>query len=45
VKKKHHAGLIVGAKTHERVTELLNDYVRRFENDFIAVLPPLERPE
>jgi biotin carboxylase len=45
VKKKHHAGLIVGAPTHERVSELLNDYSRRFENDFIAVLPPLERPE
>lgn len=45
VKKKHHAGLIVRSKSHERVTELLNDYARRFENDFIAVLPPLERPE
>ena len=45
VKKKHHAGLIVRSTSHERVTELLNDYSRRFENDFIAVLPPLERPE
>lgn len=45
VKKKHHAGLIVRSPSHERVTELLNDYARRFENDFIAVLPPLERPE
>jgi biotin carboxylase len=45
VKKKHHAGLIVRSKSHERVTELLNDYAHRFENDFIAVLPPLERPE
>ena len=45
VKKRHHAGLIVRSKSHERVTELLNDYLRRFENDFIAVLPPLERPE
>jgi biotin carboxylase len=45
VKKKHHAGLIVRSKSHERVTELLNDYARRFETDFIAVLPPLERPE
>src|SRR6266550_2286727 len=45
VKKKHHAGLIVRSKNHERVSELLNDYGRRFENDFIAVLPPLERPE
>jgi predicted ATP-grasp superfamily ATP-dependent carboligase len=45
VKKKHHAGLIVRSKTHERVSELLNSYAQRFENDFIAVLPPLERPE
>jgi biotin carboxylase len=45
VKKKNHAGLIVRSKSHERVTELLNNYGPRFENDFIAVLPPLERPE
>jgi hypothetical protein len=45
VKKKHHAGLIVGATMHERVSELLTNYAARFENDFIAVLPPLERPE
>ena len=45
VKKKHHAGLIVRSKSHERVSELLNNYAQRFENDFIAVLPPLERPE
>jgi biotin carboxylase len=45
VKKKHHAGLIVRSPSHDRVTELLNQYGRRFENDFIAVLPPLERPE
>ena len=45
VKKKHHAGLIVRSKEHARVTELLDDYGRRFADDFIAVLPPLERPE
>jgi biotin carboxylase len=45
VKKKNHAGLIVRSKSHERVTELLNNYSERFQNDFIAVLPPLERPE
>jgi carbamoylphosphate synthase large subunit len=44
-RKKHHVGLIVRSPKHERVTELLDDYGRRFENDFIAVLPPLERPE
>jgi hypothetical protein len=45
VKKRHHAGLIVRSKKMERVTELLDDYGRRFAEDFIAVLPPLERPE
>ena len=44
-RKKHHAGLIVKSKSHARVTELLDDYGRRFVDDFIAVLPPLERPE
>jgi len=45
VKKKHHAGLIVRSKSHERVTQLLDDYSQRFTGDFIAVLPPLERAE
>jgi len=45
VKKKHHAGLIVRAAKLDRVTELLNGYVRRFADDFSAVLPPLERAE
>jgi carbamoylphosphate synthase large subunit len=44
-KKKHHVGLIVRSPKHERVSELLDGYGRRFEGDFIAVLPPLERPE
>jgi len=44
-KKRHHAGLIVRSKSFDRVTELLDDYARRFADDFIAVLPPLERPE
>ena len=45
VKKKHHAGLIVRAPKLERVSELLDDYGRRFAEDFVAVLPPMERPE
>lgn len=45
VKKRHHAGLIVGSPKIERVSELLDSYARRFADDFIAVLPPLERPE
>ncbi len=45
VKKKHHAGLIVRAPRLERVNELLDDYGRRFVEDFVAVEPPPERPE
>lgn len=45
VKKKHHAGLIVRSPQRKRVSELLADYGRRFEEDFVAVLPPMERPE
>ena len=45
VKKRHHAGLVVRSPRHERVSELLDGYARRFADDFVAVKPPLERPE
>jgi hypothetical protein len=45
VKKRHHAGLIVRSKKLERVEELLAQYAARFAEDFIAVVPPLERAE
>jgi biotin carboxylase len=45
IKKKHHAGLIVRAPKLERVSQLLDEYGRRFAEDFVAVLPPMERPE
>ena len=45
VKKRHHAGLIVRAKTLDRVNELLDDYSKRFVDDFVAVMAPPERPE
>jgi len=45
VKKKHHAGLIVRSPKMKRVSELLDDYGRRFAEEFVAVLPPMERPE
>lgn len=44
IAKRHHVGLIVRAPAHERVAELLDEYVRRFTYDFCAVVPPLERP-
>jgi hypothetical protein len=35
----------VRSKRLERVKELLDDYARRFAEDFAAVLPPLEKAE
>ncbi|MEP6820608.1 MAG: ATP-grasp domain-containing protein [bacterium] len=45
VKKRHHAGLIVRSKKLERVEQLLTDYAGRFADDFVAVVPPLEKAE
>lgn len=45
VRKKHHAGLIVRSKSLERVEELLTQYAARFADDFVAVVPPLEKAE
>lgn len=45
VKKRHHAGLIVRSKKLERVEELLDQYAERFVEDFVAVVPPLEKAE
>ncbi|HEV7746786.1 MAG TPA: ATP-grasp domain-containing protein [Pyrinomonadaceae bacterium] len=45
VKKDHHAGLIVRSKNLERVEELLTQYATRFADDFVAVVPPLEKAE
>src|SRR5215204_6152144 len=45
VKKRHHAGLIVRSPRLERVDELLDEYRRRFAEDFVAIEPPPDRPE
>ena len=45
IKKRHHAGMIVRSKSLERVNELLDNYSSRFVDDFVAVVPPPERPE
>jgi hypothetical protein len=45
VKKKHHVGLIARSANLQRVTELLDQYAQRFAEDFVAIVPPLERAE
>ena len=42
LQKDHHAGLIVASPDHERIEELLDDYGLRFEQDFVAFVPPLD---
>jgi biotin carboxylase len=42
--KKHHVGLIVKSPDAKRVQELLQSYVQRMRQDFLASQPPLERP-
>lgn len=44
LRKQQHAGLIVRASSAGRVQELLDDYSRRFAQDFLAVVPPVDKP-
>jgi hypothetical protein len=44
VQKKNHAGLIVASSSQERIEQLIQDYGRRFADDFLAVLPALDKP-
>ncbi len=44
VRKQFHAGLVVRSPELARVKQLLEQFARRFAEDFIAVAPPLERP-
>jgi hypothetical protein len=43
LKKKHHAGLIVASTDSTRVAGLLDEYARRFADDFLAIMPPLDK--
>ncbi len=40
--KRHHVGFVVASPNHERVSFLLDEYSRRFADDFHAMLPPFE---
>ncbi|MEK6409635.1 MAG: ATP-grasp domain-containing protein [Acidobacteriota bacterium] len=42
--KPHHAGLVVASKDPRRVEQLLEEYSRRFYEDFYTTEPPLDRP-
>ena len=40
--KRHHVGFVVVAQEPERVRLLLDEYTRRFADDFLATMPPWE---
>jgi biotin carboxylase len=40
IRKAHHAGLIVTSPSGDRVAQLLDDYTRRFYEDFHTSAPP-----
>jgi biotin carboxylase len=44
IRKRHHAGVIVGSADPGRIDTLLDDYTQRFYRDFFATAPPPERP-
>jgi biotin carboxylase len=44
MKKDHHAGLIVRSEKPERVAALLDEYSAAFANQFLASMPPPDRP-
>jgi biotin carboxylase len=44
LKKEYHAGLIIKSPKEERITQLLDDYTKRFYNDFFATAKMGERP-
>lgn len=44
MEKKHHVGFILKSQSYERVQYLMDQYVERVREDFLAVAPPRERP-
>ncbi len=45
IKKHHHAGLILRSPSAERIHQLQEAYVPRFQQDFVAVEPPREKAQ
>lgn len=42
--RRHHAGLIVASPDADRIATLLEAYMQRFRDDFLATLPPPDKP-
>jgi hypothetical protein len=44
IKRHHHAGLVLRSADAQRIPQLLEDYARRFAEEFLAVEPPRDKP-
>jgi biotin carboxylase len=44
IKKHHHAGLVLKSSHPDRIPALLENYARRFAEEFMAVEPPRDKP-
>jgi biotin carboxylase len=44
IKRHHHAGLVLRSADPQRIPTLLDDYARRFAEEFLAVEPPRDKP-
>lgn len=42
--KKNHVGVIVKSENYDRITELINEYVKKFYDEFFASYPAPEKP-
>jgi biotin carboxylase len=44
IKRHHHAGLVLKSSDPQRIPGLLENYVSRFAQEFLAVEPPRDKP-
>jgi hypothetical protein len=44
IKRHHHAGLVLKSADPQRIPALLENYVLRFAEEFLAVEPPRDKP-
>ena len=44
IKRHHHAGLVLKSADPQRIPALLENYARRFAEEFLAVEPPRDKP-
>jgi biotin carboxylase len=44
LEKKHHVGFVISSPNYERVQYLMDQYLDRVREDFLAVAPPRDKP-